>query len=231
MFQIKICGVRLKSDIQAVGDAGGDAIGLNFFSRSIRSLDPDASETRGLARFSGELGLRRVGVFVNHAAGEMLRIASTIDLDAIQLHGDESLEDVRDLQESGLALIRAIKLPRTPLSPDAIDRKVNDWISAGFHLLLDADAGSHHGGSGKTLHWPSIQRWSALRPNVTWTLAGGLKPENIAEAITITGAKSFDTASGVECPKGVKNAGRISRFIDQIKTHPPSRLPPGSTDR
>ena len=78
--------------------------------------------------------------------------------------------------------------------------------------MLDVDAGAAHGGSGKTLDWPSVAAWAKVHPDVHWTLAGGLTPENVGEAIAASGAVSVDTASGVECPRGVKNEGRIHAF-------------------
>lgn len=213
VFRIKICGVRLKKDVQAVEQSGGDAIGLNFFPPSIRYLDPALPTTRELSEAASELGLTRVGVFVNESPGRVIEIAERVGLDAIQLHGEEPLEVASDIIRRGWRVIRAIKLPRTPVDADAMDALITPWQDLGCHTLLDADAGASHGGSGKTLHWPSVRVWSERNPGGAWTLAGGLKPENIAEAIAATGARSVDTASGVECPRGAKNAGRVSDFI------------------
>ncbi|OYP34461.1 phosphoribosylanthranilate isomerase [Rhodopirellula sp. MGV] len=212
MFRIKICGVRLKSDIEAVGQSGADAIGLNFFPPSVRYVDPEATSTKDLSGAAQARSLLRVGVFVNESTETLKRIAQTVGLDVIQLHGDEPVGQATELIAGGWKVIRAIKLPRVELSPEEIDAIAAPWIQAGAHLLLDADAGAAHGGSGKTLHWESVKTWAATHPDWTWTLAGGLKPENIAEAVIATGAQSIDTASGVECPKGVKNAQRIQNF-------------------
>jgi phosphoribosylanthranilate isomerase len=215
MFRVKICGVRQKSDVESVDAAGGDAIGLNFFPPSVRYLDPEFPVTQELSQHAQERGLVRVGVFVNQPAARIAQIAKTVGLDAVQLHGDETISDFADLR---LPKLRAIKLPRGPVSLETIAAKAAPWISAGYHVLFDVDAGAEHGGSGKTLDWPSIAAWAAENPDVPWTLAGGLTPENVAEAMRISTAISVDTAGGAEIKKGVKDAARIAAFVHATTT-------------
>ena len=108
-------------------------------------------------------------------------------MDAIQLHGDEPLELAESLlRDHRWPLIRAIKLPTTPLEVAEIEALARPWIDLGCHPLLDADAGAAHGGSGKTLDWNSIRHWRDAFPETRFTLAGGLNPENVAEAIGTT---------------------------------------------
>ncbi|TWU47703.1 phosphoribosylanthranilate isomerase [Rubripirellula reticaptiva] len=209
IFRVKICGVRLHSDIEAVAAAGGDAIGLNFFPPSIRYVDPDDPRTQELSAAAAGLGLFRVGVFVNEAPARIAEIADVVGLDAIQLHGDETVESAS--QVSGRKL-RAIKLPTGPLTVSQIDAASRLWIEAGYHVLFDADAGAAHGGSGKTLDWNAIAAWASLNPSVAWTLAGGLTPDNLSDAIQASSATSVDTASGVESPKGTKSSELIQAF-------------------
>ena len=192
--------------------SGGDAIGLNFFPPSVRYVDPQAAETGELSKHANDLGLLCVGVFVNTPAEIVAGVAHTLELGAVQLHGDESVELARELVRMGLKVIRAVKLPRTPLDVSQIDESAKPWAEMGCHLLFDADAGSSHGGSGKTLHWESLSDWASKNTHVRWTLAGGLRPENVKDAIQVAAADSIDTASGVECPKGVKNGDRIESF-------------------
>ncbi|WP_233902868.1 phosphoribosylanthranilate isomerase [Stieleria maiorica] len=213
VFRTKICGVRLAEDVRAVEKSGGDAIGLNFFPQSVRYVDPSDPATGALSELAGRLGLLRVGVFVNESAVEMERIAGSVGLDAIQLHGDERLQTAASLRQAGWPVLRAIKLPRGPFAGELMRERAAPWIEIGCHLLLDVDAGAAHGGSGKTLDWPSVAAWAEANPSIGWTLAGGLKPENVRQAIDATGAVSVDTASGVECPRGVKNEARIRAFI------------------
>ena len=217
MFQIKICGVRLEEDLLAVERSGADAVGLNFFPPSVRFLDPAEEKTHELAASARRHALKTVGVFVNESPNGCGAVATRLNLDAIQLHGDETLEVADRLIKNGHRVIRAIKLPRGPLDPDRLEAAARPWARLGCHLLLDVDAGSSHGGSGKTLDWGSLRGW-ARSTGYEWTLAGGLKPENVGEAVTASGAVSVDTASGVECPRGVKSAERIGRFADSFRS-------------
>ena len=212
MFHIKICGVRLKEDIDAAGDAGADAIGLNFFPASARYVDPNAASTRELAEHAGARDLIRVGVFVNEHADSIFEIANRCRLDVIQLHGDESIDDATQLLEIGMRVLRAIKLPVGKLTTAEIQTRIAPWRNANASLLLDADAGTAHGGSGKTLDWNAIREWSIQHPANDWILAGGLNPENVGQAIRSSAATSVDVASGVEESRGVKSAARIRAF-------------------
>jgi phosphoribosylanthranilate isomerase len=219
MFHIKICGVQRPADIQAVEMSGADAIGLNFFQPSVRYVDPNSPKTHELSGLASAAGLLRVGVFVNEPHKRMVDIASEVGLDAIQLHGDEQIDVASRLHDTtGLQVIRAIKLLTSETDPAEICAKADRWVEAGCHLLLDADAGAAHGGSGKTLYWPSVRQWADQRPDVTWTLAGGLTAGNVAEAIRVSGAKSVDTASGVEEPRGLKSSRLIQRFVVESRS-------------
>ncbi|TWU67375.1 phosphoribosylanthranilate isomerase [Crateriforma conspicua] len=217
MFQVKICGVRLKSDVAAVAAAGGDAVGLNFFPPSVRFVDPMSTDASQLADAARGHALRTVGVFVNEPVARIRQISEWLNLDAVQLHGDESIDQAIELQGDGLTVIRAIKLPVADLTTDLIDAATGPAAAAGLHLLLDADAGRMHGGSGKTLHWPAIHQWSAENPEARWTLAGGLDDDNVRQAVEVSGATSVDVASGVERPRGVKNDDRIRRFVSEFQ--------------
>jgi phosphoribosylanthranilate isomerase len=219
MFRIKICGVRRPSDIQAVEISGADAIGMNFFEPSVRYVDPNSSKTHELSSLAAAAGLFRVGVFVNEPCEKIVEIASKVGLDAIQLHGDEEVDIVdRLLDATDLRVIRAIKLLIGETRPEEIRAKADRWAEAGCHLLLDADAGDAHGGSGKTLYWPSVRQWAEECPDLTWTLAGGLTPANVAEAIRASGANSVDTASGVEQPRGLKSKTLIQQFVVESRS-------------
>ncbi len=216
MFHTKICGVRTIPDIHAVADSGADAIGLNFFSRSVRYVDPDDDVTQNLSAVAKQAGLLRIGVCVNESVESVISIARRVELDAIQLHGEETLEMADRLRsQTNLPVIRAIKLPTGLLEIGTIEQKSKPWTETGCHLLLDADAGAEHGGSGNKLDWDSIRKWSDQSAAVGWTLAGGLDPENVALAIRSSGAKSVDVASGVERPRGKKSPELIVQFVKE----------------
>ncbi|MFG0261679.1 MAG: phosphoribosylanthranilate isomerase [Novipirellula sp. JB048] len=218
MFRIKICGVRFKSDVEAVFTAEADAVGFNFFPPSVRYLDPTAAATRELSTLAAARGLCRVGVFVNEPAAQVASIVAQVGLDAIQLHGDEPLADLAAYQNLGLPLFRAVKLPGGRLAAEQVERLARPWIEASCQILFDLDAGPIHGGSGKPLDWGGLQRWSAQHATLPWALAGGLRPENVAAAIEASGAKSVDVASGVESPRGQKSSVLIEEFCRQTRT-------------
>lgn len=224
LFHIKICGVRKVEEVVSVAESGADAIGLNFFPPSIRFVSPGDEETRALAAKASELGLKVVGVFVNETPEEVCQVAQRVGIDAIQLHGDETIHHARQIRELiDLPLVRAIKLPVEGLSVALMEQRSRPWIDLGVQLLLDADAGRAHGGSGKQLDWQIIQQWAQQQlgdrtgPKVLWTLAGGLHSENVGEAIKTSQASSVDTASGVEEPKGEKSPVLIRRFVEACK--------------
>jgi phosphoribosylanthranilate isomerase len=216
MFHTKICGIRELADIPTMAAGGADAIGLNFFPQSIRFVDPCGEQAARLAAAAGDHGLLRIGVFVNSTADQLTRVADTLALDAIQLHGNEPLEIVPEIRRfTSLPLIRAIKLPVVGLQVADIVARTEPWIDVGCDLLLDADGGALHGGSGKTLDWAVISQWSGDRPAVSWALAGGLDPDNVAQAVRSSGASSVDVASGVEQPRGQKSKSRIQQFLSR----------------
>ncbi len=220
MFHIKICGIRTPADANAAASAGADAVGLNFFPSSVRYVDPADAATGELSAAAASAGLLRVGVFVNESPSSIGSIAKRVGLDAIQIHGDETVEIVSDLKQldevKEKPLIRAIKLSGHR-SPEEIHQAAQPWADVGCHLLIDADAGSAHGGIGRVVDWDSVKRWADNFSDVSWTLAGGLTPGNVGEAIARSGATSVDTASGVEDPRGVKSAKMIEGFVAEAR--------------
>lgn len=214
-FEIKICGVKSERDVQAVARSQADAIGVNFHPASIRRIDPAVAID--LVRFATKLDLYSVGVFVDHSIADILAMAERVDLDMIQLHGDTALPIAMRLRRlSGLPVLRAIKLPTLAMNESTIDRLVMPWVDGGFKILVDADGGAAHGGTGKTLHWESLARWSSHR-GVPFVLAGGITAANVADAIGQSGAGAVDAASGTEQPRGRKDAGRIDALASAAK--------------
>lgn len=217
MFQIKICGIRGESDVCAVAAAGADAVGLNFHPPSIRFVDT-ATATR-LADLAHSLNLLSVGVFVSLPVTDMAGMAERLGLGAIQLHGDQTVEDADWLNRRGFQVIRAIRLPTGKLEPSDIVQHVAPWLGLGCPLLLDAAVGGQGGGQGARLDWEAIGVWAASSSRtdsaspVTWGLAGGLDPRVVGEAIGLTGATAVDVASGVEQPRGIKSRSEIFAFV------------------
>ncbi len=226
-FQIKICGVKRIEDAQAVSESGADAIGFNFYPPSPRFVELE--NATALCRFIAEsnqqlkIKVQKVGVFVNASVSEMVETARACRLDGIQLHGDETATIVAELKSSLAKLSRACFVARAiranpntaNLNKDGIAIEIDAWTQAGADmLLLDAAVPGEFGGTGHVLDWHSV---ADLETNIPLTLAGGLTPENVGEAISISKVQSVDVASGVEAGPGIKSREKILKFVSEAK--------------
>jgi phosphoribosylanthranilate isomerase len=210
MFRIKICGITNIHDALLAAEAGADAVGLNFFSKSRRRVDAQTALQIAAAL---PAGVTRVGVFVNHEANEVANIVERVGLDAIQLHGDEPPAFLAELPRN-VTIVRAIHCRRDGLAPLAsyLDecRQLGRLPDA---VLVDADAGTNFGGSGQLADWTLITRDSAALAGLPLILAGGLTPQNVADAIAAVHPDAVDTASGVESAQGRKDPSLVADFI------------------
>ncbi len=214
MFRIKVCGVRRIVDIEATAAAGADAVGFNFYRPSVRYIDRELATD--LSAAAADLGLLRVGVFVDEPVEPLIAVSDQVGLDFVQLHGHESIDDVERLQAGGERVIRVIRLPAGRIETREIEDRVRPWRELGCDLLLDTDAGAQAGGAGLRLDWNAIGRWHAeLGAGDCWALAGGLTAQSVAKAILASGATAVDVASGVEQPRGVKSADKIREFVER----------------
>jgi phosphoribosylanthranilate isomerase len=215
MFRIKICGVTNVQDAAAAVDAGADAIGLNFYQKSSRHIGIDAA--RKIADALGD-SVARVGVFVNQIESEIDLARDAVGLWYVQLHGDESPESIQSLAQR-YDIIWARRYPRTEL--DVVGQILRDilqytsvvgWQPQG--TLIDAAAPGQYGGSGETVSWDALRDYRARLGDVgTLILAGGLTPDNVAEAIHIVRPAAVDVASGVESSPGKKDHIKVRDFI------------------
>jgi phosphoribosylanthranilate isomerase len=211
MFRIKICGVTNVEDAVAAAEAGAEAVGLNFYlgtPRCVpreRAMDIAASLPREVVR---------VGVFVNAPLDELLETREAVGLDYLQLHGDEPPELLLELKLAGAFCLRAFRCGAEGLAPITQYLEACRTIDAlPEAVLIDAHAPGQFGGTGKTVDWPMLhplEGWILRRPLL---LAGGLNPDNVAEAIKEARPWGVDTASGVEASPGRKDADRVRRFI------------------
>lgn len=208
-LRIKVCGVTTPDDAAAVAATGADTIGLNFFAKSPRCVSLE--QAREIADASG--AALRVGVFVNHSAEQIAAAVQAARLDAIQLHGDEPLSLLGELPE-GPPVIRAVRVGPEGLAPAARLLEEADRMGRAFAaVLVDAAAAGAYGGTGKAVDWARIARERRLLGGAPLILAGGLTPENVAEAIRQARPDGVDTASGVESSPGRKDAARAAQFV------------------
>jgi phosphoribosylanthranilate isomerase len=209
-FQIKICGITRVVDAQAAIDAGADAIGLNFHGQSPRSIAIEQA-----AEISHTMAGKAlcVGVFVNATADEIAEMALLASLDAVQLHGDEPPEYVAELPPQML-VIRAWRLGTDGLDPLIHYLKsAEDAGRAVDQVLIDARVEGQYGGTGATADWGLLADWRKSLPSRRLILAGGLMPENVAEAIRQVRPDAVDTASGVESAPGIKSQSAVEAFV------------------
>ncbi|HUI26507.1 MAG TPA: phosphoribosylanthranilate isomerase [Candidatus Kryptonia bacterium] len=201
MVRVKICGVTRVEDALAAVGAGAWAIGLNFYARSSRCVTVDAAA--GIVAALPRTTLT-VGVFVNESRARISEITHAVGLRAIQLHGDESPADCANWP---LPVIKAVRM-RDRETVAIAARYPVDFI------LLDAYVEGHAGGTGCRFAW----EWAAACDRSRLILAGGLTPDNVADAVRAVRPLAVDVASGIERVPGVKDVQLMTRFIANAQT-------------
>jgi phosphoribosylanthranilate isomerase len=215
VFRIKICGITSVEDSLAAVDAGADAIGLNFFQGSPRHVNiPEAR--RIIDELRAEVD--QVGVFVNASADEIRSVCRETSLQLVQLHGDEPPELLKSLNQQ-FDIIRARRLDAR--GTRAIEEDINACrVVAGFApdaVLIDATAADSYGGTGQTVDWRQLVDYDMWTGGIRLILAGGLRPDNVAEAIQVVRPHAVDVASGVESSPGKKDAFKMRDFAAAAK--------------
>jgi phosphoribosylanthranilate isomerase len=198
---VKICGITSIGDANAAVEAGASAIGFVFWPKSPRFVDP--YRARSIARALPPFVVP-VGVFVNQPADYVTGVAALVRLGAVQLHGDETLDFAAAI---GRPIVRAVRLDR----PGEVD-EVAAW-PASMMPLMDAHDPVARGGTGRTVDWSAAAKVAAARRSL---LAGGLTPENVAEAVARVGPFGIDVSSGVERSPGVKDPARIRALFEAL---------------
>jgi phosphoribosylanthranilate isomerase len=220
LFRIKICGVTRPADAASIADAGADAIGLNFYSASPRFVDDDrAAEI--IAALPAHVA--KVGVFVNADAATIRKKVERLGLDWVQLHGDEPPEFVAELP--GLAVIRAVRLQ--DWASVLLPASKGKLIRLPKAVLIDAYSASAYGGTGTTVAWEAVPGAKNRLAGLPVILAGGLTPENVAEAIQMARPDAVDTASGVESSPGIKDLAKVREFVAAARAGWGARESPG----
>lgn len=202
IVKVKICGITCVADALAAVDAGADALGLMFYAPSPRNvnLEVAAEVIRQLPPF-----VAKVGVFVNPAEAEVRRAIAECGLDTLQFHGEETPEFCRQF---GLKTMKAFRV-RDAESLRQTDAYANEaW-------LLDSYVAGQLGGTGARFNW-ELATEAARRHTVL--LAGGLTPENAAEAVRKVRPYGLDVSSGVESAPGRKDAAKVRAFIAAAKS-------------
>ncbi len=220
MTIIKICGITNLTDATIAAEAGADMLGFVFYPPSARYVPPETVreivfQISGF-RFQVEANpkletqnseLKFVGVFVNTPAEEIREIMDFCRLDFAQLHGDESPEMVASF---GGRAFKAI----SPSSLADAEKLASLVIRHSPFVLIDAFHPTERGGTGTTADWAMAAQLARQYPIL---LAGGLAPENVADAIAIVHPLGVDVSSGVEASKGKKDPAKVRAFIEQVR--------------
>lgn len=208
--RVKICGIRSPGDIRACDQADVAYLGFNFFAKSPRSVS--LTEARDLAVQVPAMRAR-VGLIVDMDDAFIDTLCRDVALDILQLHGSEDVSRVRDIRaRTGLPIMKVVGVADADDLP-----KLAQYEAVADMILVDAKApkgADLPGGNGIRFDWSLIagREWS-----VPWMLAGGLTPDNVAEAITKTGALQVDVASGVESAPGQKDPALIQAFVQATR--------------
>ncbi len=212
MTRVKICGIKQKAHASAVIEAGADFIGLVFAPSQRQVTLAQAQDIVGAVKKYSE-AIAVVGVFVNMPAYEVNRIANSCNLDWVQLSGDEPWEYCHQITKP---LIKAVRI-KGGQHPEEIcadlSAEARVLASQRYIYLLDSQVKGKYGGTGITFDW-SLARQAAEHFPVI--IAGGLTPENVAQAIKIVAPWGVDVSSGVEVG-GVKDIVKIRTFIEAVR--------------
>ncbi len=201
--QVKVCG--LTSVEQAVGcaDLGANAIGCVFFPKSPRHLSEIQAKEISMALPSE---VKKVGVFVNESFSNIMHKVEFCSLNAVQLHGGESSELVSRLQKENLLVIKALFAEGRPTLDEA-------EIYEASAFLVECGKGVLPGGNAIEWDWKKVKSFGGKYPLI---LAGGLAPENISYAISVSMPDAVDVSSGVESAPGQKDLGKVKSLLKAV---------------
>ena len=204
----KLCGLTTEGDIDAADAAGAAYIGLVFFEKSPRNVTVETARNLALR---APVGLAKVALVVNADDAALDHITASVPLDMLQLHGAETPERVAAVKARyGLPVMKALGI-----ASRADVARAQLYSGVADQLLLDAKPAAGEalpGGNGLSFDWRLLEGESWSMP---WMLAGGLTPDNVAEAVRYSGARQVDVSSGIETAPGQKSAELMAKFVSE----------------
>ncbi len=207
MLRVKICGIMTPAQGQQIAELGATAIGFICVEKSPRYVTPEQIREIAMAL---PKETDRIGVFMNHKLETIVSTVETSGLTSVQLHGAESVEFCAEVRSAlpTVELIKAFRIENAETLKSTQDyAPVVDW------LLLDAYHPNLGGGTGLVLDWELL---SAFKPDRPWFLAGGLTPNNVAEAVQMLSPQGIDLSSGVETSPGHKDLAKVAALFEAI---------------
>lgn len=204
----KVCGVMTPRDAAVVGDAGADFMGVILSPGYARSVAREGA----LAIYEAAPA-RRVGVFVDAAADEVIRVAEALGLDVIQLSGSEPAEVVARIGAAG-----GWGVWKTVHARESVAEAAVPYAAVADGILVDSGDSGRPGGTGQTFRWEGVGRQVRRAiGSATFIAAGGMNPRNAAAAVRALAPDVLDVSSGVETAPGTKDAGRTRAFVRAVK--------------
>ena len=211
MTWVKICGITSLEDAQAAVAAGADALGFVFYEQSLRKMTPQ-SAAKIVATLPSEI--EKVGVFVDHSAGQASEIAALVGLTGVQL-AQNSIMERQNRLAGWPKIILTISSDRLERGEPAANEDMRGLADV---FLVDSSSVAQPGGTGRTFDWnrarPAVQALSAIRPVI---VAGGLTPSNVTDAMRLLRPWGVDVASGVEARPGKKNPDKVRAFVEAVR--------------
>ncbi len=222
---IKICGNTTLQDAQLAASCGADAVGF-VFAPSPRRVSNEAAG-RIIAHLPPTI--EKIGVFVDAGFDEVVAAVNECGLTGVQLHSDSDLAaQLRDYfsERAGVAQLKILRVVHyTPQMAAKLDALRHDRVIDA--VLVDTKTANAVGGTGVSFDWQDARRsFFSVAPHLRLIAAGGLRPENVAEAIATLQPWGVDVASGVEASPGRKDAARLKQFIAQARTAAAELLKP-----
>lgn len=209
---VKVCGLSTETSVFTAIEAGADFLGFVFFEKSPRNVNIESAKKLGFYSKCLDDKVKTVAVMVDPKDDEINEVLSIAKLKYIQLHGNESIERVKELKARGLKLIKAFGVAT---KEDL--KQAEPYFDLVDYVLFDAKPpkdSENVGGHGLQFDWTIL---NTLPEGLNWFLSGGLNPENVKEAIAATNAKMIDVSSGVESALGIKDNEKIKSFIKAAK--------------
>jgi phosphoribosylanthranilate isomerase len=207
--EAKICGLSTAETVDAAVAAGARYVGFVTYPKSPRHV---STETLRVLGASVSKGVTRVGLFVDPDDALLDERLSTGALDMLQLHGSETPRRVAAIrQRTGKPVMKAINVAR----PQDVERGIAAYAAVADRLMFDAAEGILPGGNARAFDWTILSGRTVPLP---WLLAGGLTPDNVTEAVRVSGARTVDVSSGVESSRGVKSVALIRAFLAKVAT-------------
>lgn len=201
-IRTKICGITRPEDAAAAAALGADAIGLVFYAKSKRAVS--VAQAREIVRVLPPF-VSVVALFVNEEAARIHDILGQVPVDVIQFHGDEDDAFCVQFRRPYLKAVRV-------QNAEDIQTACAQFPNARA-LLFDAYHPTEYGGTGQQFDWMLLPK----QLDKPWVLAGGLTPENVAEAVRVSGAAAVDVSGGVEREPGIKDADKMAWFVKNAK--------------